>query len=81
MMVNGSSKIQIYNLIVAMGNRQNAKSDFRAADLGSFPHKYVWYPSSQFNGNAIFKLPPLQASKIGEKGRLEGMDKQYDGHC
>ena len=76
-----SLEICIYDLIVAMGYNRSAKSDFRAADLGSFLHKYVKYLPSQFNGNAIFELPPLQAPKLGGKGRLEGMDRQYDGHC
>ena len=76
-----SSDIRIYDLIVAMGNKRNAKNDFRAADLGSFEHKNVKYFPSQFNGNAIFELPLLQAPKLGGKGRLEGMDRRYDGHC
>ena len=76
-----SSDICIYDLIVAMGNKRNAKSDFRAADLGSFEHKNVKYLPSQFNGNAIFELLLLEAPKLGGKGRLEGMDRRYDGHC
>ena len=32
---NESSEICIYDLIVAMGNKRNAKSDFRAADLAT----------------------------------------------
>ena len=74
-MGNESSDICIYDLIVAMGNKGNAKSEFRAADLGSFEHKNVKYLPSQFNGNAIFELPPLQAPKLGGKGRLEGVDR------
>ena len=76
-----SSNIRIYDLIVAMCNKHNAKSEFRAADLGSFEHKTMKYLPSQFNGNAIFELPPLHAPKLGGKGRLEGMDRRYDGHC
>ena len=38
-----SSDIRIYDLIVAMGNKCNAKSDFRAVDLRSFLHKNVKY--------------------------------------
>ena len=73
-------RFEFYDLIVAMENKRNVKSDFRALDLGSFPHKYVKYLPSQFNENAILELPPLQALKIGGKGRLEAMDKRYDGH-
>ena len=76
-----SSNIRVYDLLVAMCNKHNAKSEFRAADLGSFEHKNVKYLPSQFNGNAIFELPPLHAPKLGGKGRLEGMDRRYDGHC
>ena len=77
-MVDGSLEIRVYDFIVAMENRQYAKSDFRVADLGSFFCKYVRYLPSQFNGNAIFGLPPLLAPKIDGKGRLEGMDRRYD---
>ena len=38
-----SSDIRVYDLTVAMDNKRNAKSDFRATDLGSFLHKNVKY--------------------------------------
>ena len=72
---NGSLVICIYDHIVALENKQNFKSDFRATYLGSFFYKCMKYLSSEFNGNAIFELPLVHAPKIGGRSRLEGMDR------
>ena len=40
---DGSSILQIYDLIVVLRNKHNSKSKFRAADLGAFSHEYVKY--------------------------------------
>ena len=67
--------ICIHDLIIALRNKQNSKSEFRVADLGSFFYKYVKYLLSLFNENKIFELPFIHAPRTSCKGRLEGMDR------
>jgi hypothetical protein len=53
----------------------------KSSDLGSFLHHRVKYLPSQYNGDAIYELPPILAPKEGAAGRLVGMDRSCDGHA
>jgi hypothetical protein len=64
-----------------MGNQPNARCLLKAVDLASLPHVKVKYLPSQYNGDSIFKLPPIVAPKDGAAGRLDGMDRKFDGHA
>ena len=46
------------------------------------PHRIIDFLPSIYNGDIIFKLPPLAAGATSSKAKsLQGMDKKYDGHC
>jgi hypothetical protein len=71
----------IYKYVVALGNQPHSRSVLKSSDLGSFPHYKVKFLPSQYNGDDIYKLPPILASKEGIAGRLIGMDRSCDGHA
>jgi hypothetical protein len=49
-------------------------------DLAALPHERVKYLPRQYNGDAIFELHAILAPKDGAAGRLDSMDRKYDGH-
>jgi hypothetical protein len=71
----------IYEYVVALGNQPHSRSVLKNSDLGSFPHYKVKFLPNQYNGDAIYELPPILAPKEGVVGRLVGMDRSCDGHA
>jgi hypothetical protein len=71
----------VYKYVVALGNQPHSRSLLKSSDLGSFPHHRVKFLPSQYNGDAIYELPPIIASKEGAAGGLIGMDRSCDGHA
>jgi hypothetical protein len=65
-----TSICSIYDSIVALGSQPKAKSGLKNANLASFPHHKVKFLPRQYNGNAIFELPPLNSPKEGASGML-----------
>jgi hypothetical protein len=76
-----TSICSIYDSIVALGNQYKVKSGLKNANLASFPHHKVKFVPRQYNGNAIFELPPLTSPKERASGMLEGMARRSDGHA
>jgi hypothetical protein len=76
-----TSICSIYDSIVALGNQYKVKSGLKNANLASFPHHKVKFLPRQYNGNAIFELPPLTSPKERASGMLEGMARRSDGHA
>ena len=51
-------------------------------DYALVPHETVDFLPSIYDGDIIFKLPPLAAGASSSKAKnFQGMDKKYDGHC
>jgi hypothetical protein len=76
-----SSTFSIYEAIVAFGNRPTARCVLKTMDLSLYPHEKVKYLPCQYNENAIFELLTVVEPKDGAIGRLDGMDRKYDGHA
>ena len=65
-----------------LASRPNTKNVLKNMDYVSVPHRTVDFLPSIYNGDIIFKLPPLAAGTNSSKAKnLQGMDKNYDGHC
>jgi hypothetical protein len=71
----------VYEYVVALGNQPHSRSLLKSLDLGSFPHHRIKFLPSQYNGDAIYKLPPIIVPKEGVAGQLVGMDRSCDGHA
>jgi hypothetical protein len=76
-----TSICNVYNTLVSIGNQPNARCLLKIVDLASFSHIKVKYLPCQYNGDSIYELPPIIASKDGAAGWLDGMDRKYDGHA
>jgi hypothetical protein len=70
-----------YDTLVALGNQPNAKCFLKIVDPRSFLHVKVKYLPCQYNGNSLFELPAIVASKELATDRLDGMDRKFDGHA
>jgi hypothetical protein len=79
--VTPTSSSSIYESLVAIGNQPNARCMLKIVDLASYPHHTVKYLPRQYNGDAIFEFPAIVAPKDGAVGRLDGMDRKFDGHA
>jgi hypothetical protein len=78
--VTPTSSSSIYESLIAIGNQPNARCMLKIVDLASYPHHTVKYLPRQYNGDAIFELPAIVAPKDGIAGKLDGMDRKFDGH-
>ena len=79
--VTPTSGSSIYESIVAIGNQLNARCILKTINLALFPHYTVKYLPWQYNGDAIFKRPTILAPRDEVAGRLDGMDRKFDGHA
>jgi hypothetical protein len=79
--VTPTSYLNIYKLVVAIGNQPNTRCILKIVDLSLYPHDTVKYLPCQYNGDAIFELLAILAPKDGAAGRLDGMDRKHDGHA
>ena len=79
--VNETYDCSIYEFVVALGNEPNSQSVLKSSNLRPFPHHKMKYLPSQYNGDAIYKLPPILPPKEGAAGRLVGMDRSCDEHA
>jgi hypothetical protein len=79
--VTPTSSSSIYESLVAIGNQPNARCLLKIVDLASYLHHMVKYLPRQYNGDAIFELPAILAPKDGATGKLDGMDRKFDGHA
>jgi hypothetical protein len=79
--VSESYDSSVYEYVVAFGNQPHSRSLLKSLDLGSFPHHRIKFLPSQYNGDAIYKLPPIIVPKEGVAGQLVGMDRSCDGHA
>jgi hypothetical protein len=60
-----------YDTLVALGNQPNAKCFLKIVDPRSFLHVKVKYLPCQYNGNSLFELPAIVASKELATDRLD----------
>jgi hypothetical protein len=79
--VSESYDSSVYEYVITFGNQPHSRSLLKSSDLGSFPHHRIKFLPSQYNGDAIYKLPPIIALKEGAAGRLVGKDRSCDGHA
>ena len=78
---DNSSQLSIYECIPSLRSHRGGRSDLKNVDLATFPYQKLNYLPSNFNGNAVFQLPPLPCIKGGDAAMLKGMDRRHDGHA
>ena len=70
-----------YDTLVAFGNQPNARCFLKIVNLWSFLHVKVKYLPCKYNGNSLFELLAIIASKELAADRLDGMDRKFDSHA
>ena len=82
-MSHGSPVIcrSILECLKDLSNLHRLRNELSTLDLPTLTHKEVEFLPPVYDGDAIFELPPCQASSSSSAARnLEGMDKRCDGH-
>ena len=67
-------------LFFAIRGNLSIKNELQSGNLTSFKHEIVPHFPVEYNGDIIFKLPPLPIVKEEGTARLDGMDWRMDGN-